>query len=75
MSKEEFASYDKQIKIDGKVAEKSWFERGNKLLITGHKRYDTFRMKLYKGMPGEKLYLITDIDEKGELELIASRIA
>lgn len=75
MSKEEFASYDKQIKVDGKVVEKSWFERGNKLLITGHKRYDTFRVKLYKGLPGEKLYLITDMDSCGELELVATRIA
>lgn len=74
MKKEEFAQYDKQIKIDGKVAEKSWFDRGNKILFAGHKNYDTFRVKLYKGMPGEKVYLITNMKEDGELELLSQRI-
>ncbi len=74
LSKEEFASYDKQIKINGKIAEKTWFERGNKLLITGYKRYDTFRAKLYSSTPGEKLYLITNMASNGELELLSSRI-
>lgn len=74
LKKEEFAQYDKQIKIEGKVAEKSWFDRGNKILFTGHKNYDTFRVKLYKGIPGERVYLITDIKEDGELELSSQRI-
>lgn len=51
--KNQFAAWDKQISekgIDGKkhVIEKSWFTRGNKLIITGMKRDDTFIPKKYK---------------------------
>lgn len=51
--KNQFAIWDKQISekgADGKkhVLEKSWFQRGNKLIITGMKRDDTFIPKKYK---------------------------
>ena len=38
-----------QIQADGskKVIEKSWFKRGNKLMITGFRRDDTFVAKTY----------------------------
>ena len=51
--KNQFTAWDKQISEkgpDGKkhVIEKSWFTRGNKLIITGIKRDDTFVPKKYK---------------------------
>ena len=51
--KNQFAKWDKQIsKIgdDGKkhVVEKSWFKRGNKLVLTGIRRGDNFVPKKYK---------------------------
>jgi DNA polymerase-3 subunit alpha len=74
LSKEDFAMYDKQVKIDGKVVDKSFFEKGNKVLITGYRQYSNFRVKLYKEIPGEKVYLITNIDKEGNLELRSERI-
>lgn len=49
----QFAKYDKQISQklpDGrkKIIEKSWFSRGNKLMITGIRRGDNFIPKIYK---------------------------
>ena len=51
--KNQFGIWDKRIfekDENGKkhVLEKSWFERGNKLIITGIKRDDTFIPKKYK---------------------------
>ena len=50
--KGQFSFYDKQISDvneDGKktVLEKSWFVRGNKLLVTGYRREDQFVPKKY----------------------------
>lgn len=52
--KNQFAKWDKQISArgdDGKkhVLEKSFFQRGNKLIITGIRRGDNFIPKKYKG--------------------------
>lgn len=50
----QFTKYDKQISIKNpetgkkKVIEKSWFTRGNKLIITGIRREDNFIPKIYK---------------------------
>lgn len=54
--KNQFGVWDKRIfekDEEGKkhVLEKSWFERGNKLIITGIKRDDTFIPKKYKSTP------------------------
>lgn len=51
--KNQFTAWDKQVSEkgpDGKkhVIEKSWFTRGNKLIITGIRRDDTFVPKKYK---------------------------
>ncbi len=56
-----FVKYDKQIKQDG-LTEKSWFTKGNKLLIQGYRNGDTFWAKTYKGM-GQMLHLITDVKQ------------
>lgn len=63
--KNQFAAWDKQISERGAdgvkhVVEKSWFNRGNKLIITGIRRGDTFIPKKYKNTPHE---LFTKIEE------------
>lgn len=78
--KGQFSFYDKQISDvndDGKktVLEKSWFGRGNKILVTGYRRGDLFIPKKYMDSAYKHtLQLITDIDEKGNLTLQAERI-
>lgn len=74
----QFTKYDKQIsqkQADGKkkILEKSWFSRGNKLLITGFRRGDNFVPKIYpRGKYEHPFELITDVKD-GELITINSR--
>ena len=68
--KNQFAAWDKQISergIDGKkhVKEKSWFTRGNKLIITGIRRGDNFIPKKYKSTPYPLFEKINSLDERG----------
>ena len=78
--KGQFSFYDKQISElneDGTktVLEKSWFGRGNKLLVTGYRREEQFVPKKYADSAyRHTLQLITDINEKGELKLQSERI-
>lgn len=79
--KGQFSFYDKQIsekddETETKtVLEKSWFKRGNKLLITGYRREDQFVPKKYVDSAyRHTLQLITDIDEEGNLKLQSERI-
>lgn len=72
--KEVFAIYDKQLsekQEDGKkkILEKSWFKKGNKIMVMGYRRDDQFVPKKYAKSIGETLYLIDKIDEKGNLSL------
>ena len=67
-----FAMFDKQIserRADGtkKITEKSWFSKGNKLMITGYRREDQFVPKTYARTASHTLYLIEDIDEHGNM--------
>ena len=52
-----------QIQPDGtkKIAEKSWFKRGTKLMITGFKRDQQFVGKTYARTIGHQLYKIVDV--------------
>ena len=68
--KNQFAAWDKQISergIDGKkhVKEKSWFTRGNKLIITGIRRGDNFIPKKYKSTTYPLFEKINTLDERG----------
>lgn len=78
--KGQFGFYDKQISEvneDGTktVQEKSWFERGNKLLVTGYRRGDQYVPKKYVDSAyRHTLQLITEIDEEGYLKLQSERI-
>lgn len=77
--KGQFNFYDKQISEvdeDGKktVLERSWFTRGNKVLITGYRREEQFVPKKYKdSVYQHSLQLITDIKGK-DLVLQTDRI-
>ena len=55
-----------QVQSDGtkKVVEKSWFSRGNILLVTGYRREDTWVSKTYTKTGGHQLYHIDKIDGK-----------
>ena len=52
-----------QVQADGKkkVIEKSWFKRGNKLMITGIRRDDMFVAKTYKSTNSHQLYKIDEV--------------
>lgn len=68
--KNQFSAWDKQISEkdqDGKkhIIEKSWFTRGNKLIITGIKRDDTFIPKKYKNTEWPLFEKIEELDDRG----------
>ena len=75
-----FSHYDKQISVlneeDGSktIVEKSWFSRGTKLLITGYRKGDQFKPKVYRGnIFQHTTCLIEDIRVDGVLELKTER--
>ena len=78
--KPQFTKYDKQISVkgeDGKkhVIEKSWFSRGNKIMIVGIRRDDFFIPKLYRNSPYDTpFYLIDKIDDDGYVSGRAERV-
>lgn len=65
---EVFSYYDKQLSergADGKkhVIEKSWFSRGNKIIVTGIRIEDSYVAKKYKNTPYHFIELITEIED------------
>nr|DAJ52701.1 MAG TPA: DNA polymerase III, alpha subunit [Caudoviricetes sp.] len=78
--KGQFQFYDKQIaqqNDDGTktVLEKSWFQRGNKLLITGFRRGENFVPRQYKdSIFKHSVQMIKDINDDGSLQLISDRV-
>lgn len=78
MSDEHYALFNKQISenIGGakKVREKSWFTSGNKLMLVGFRRDDSFVLKKYKDtIEQHRIYLITDIKDNGDIIYTAER--
>ena len=68
-----FSHYDKQIsERDASgvkhVTEKSWFSRGNKIIVTGIRTGDMFLCKKYKSTPFHLVELITSIDENKHIK-------
>ena len=64
--KEYFSLFDKQISIRGDdgvkhVAEKSWFNRGNMIMVMGIRNGDSFLPKKYATSGGHQLYKIEKI--------------
>ena len=73
-----FTHYDRQISekgADGKkhVIERSWFSRGNKIIVTGIRREDSFLLKTYARTPWRAIELIENINEDGTLILKSQR--
>ena len=77
-TKEYFAMFDRQISqrdASGTkhVVEKSWFQRGSMLVITGMRRGDEFVAKKYSATPGHQMYKIDEIFANGNITLRAER--
>lgn len=75
---EHFSLFDKQISEktpDGKkhVIEKSWFNRGNMILVQGYRRGQEFVAKKYAASGGHQLYHIDEVTEFGNLILRSER--
>lgn len=75
---EYFSLFDKQISIRGAdgvkhVVEKSWFNRGSMIMVTGIRRGDDFIPKKYASTAGHQLYKIESIGANGSLSLQADR--
>jgi DNA polymerase-3 subunit alpha len=75
---EYFAMFDKQLsekQEDGtkKIVEKSWFNKGSKLMLTGFRRDDQFVPKTYANTATHTLYKIDEVLENGDLELRSER--
>jgi DNA polymerase-3 subunit alpha len=76
--KEYFSLFDKQISERGAdgvkhVVEKSWFNRGNMIVVTGIRSGDDFVAKKYASSGGHQLYKIDRLNEDGTLTLQDSR--
>lgn len=73
-----FNHYDRQISekgADGKkhVIEKSIFSRGNKIIVTGIRREDSFIAKKYSRTPYHLVELIENINSDGSIEVRGER--
>ena len=72
--------YDKQLSQKDnttgkkKVIEKSWFARGNKVIVSGIRREDSFLAKKYSRTPWHLVELITSIDDNGEIKTREERM-
>jgi DNA polymerase-3 subunit alpha len=76
--KEYFSLFDRQLSRknpDGTktVIEKSWFNRGEKIIVTGIRQGDEFIAKKYSSTPGHMLYRIDKILDNNELILQEER--
>ena len=76
--KEYFSLFDKQIserQADGtkKVKERSWFNRGNMIIVMGIRQGDDFITKKYSSSSGHQLYRIEEVTSDGELILQTER--
>ena len=76
--KEYFSLFDKQISEKGSdgvkhVMEKSWFNRGNMIVVQGMRSGDEFVAKKYASTGGHQLYKIISIDKDGDLVLTNQR--
>jgi DNA polymerase-3 subunit alpha len=72
--KEYFSMFDKQISVRGEdgvkhVVEKSWFNRGNMIVVNGMRSGDDFISKKYASTSGHQLYRIERVNDDGTLVL------
>lgn len=76
--KEYFSLFDKQISERGAdgtkhIVEKSWFNRGNMIVVSGIRNGDNFMSKKYASSGGHQLYKIDEILSNGDLVLKDAR--
>lgn len=76
--KEYFSLFDKQISVRGEdgvrhVAEKSWFNRGSMIVVTGIRSGSDFISKKYASTGGHQLYKIDSLNDDGSLTLRDAR--
>lgn len=76
--KEYFALFDRQISergADGKkhIVERSWFKRGNMIIVNGMRSGDNFICKKYASTVGHQLYKINEVKSNGDLILQDTR--
>lgn len=76
----QFGKYDKQISVKDdsgkkKVIEKSWFSRGNKIMISGIRRENFFVPKVYANNPifEYPFELVSKIENDGSIEVYGER--
>lgn len=75
---EYFAMFDKQMsekQTDGskKIVEKSWFNRGSMIMLTGMRRGDQFIPKKYSKTVTHQLYKIDEVTEDGDIKIRSER--
>ena len=76
--KEYFSLFDKQISVrqpDGtkKIMEKSWFNRGNMIVVMGIRSGDNFIVKKYATTNGHQLYKIDQVINGNSIRLTHDR--
>ena len=76
----QFSKYDKQISVKDEVTgkktiiERSWFKRGNKLMVAGIRRGDNFVPKVYKNSNFEfPIELIVNVNNDGSVDVAGER--
>lgn len=79
-SKGQYVYYNRQIKVPiegsdkSKIAEYSWFKRGNKLIVCGYRSGDTFRAYRYKDTIYQHCAMkIEEVRDDGSVYLISGR--
>ena len=76
--KEYFTLFDKQISVRGEdgikhVVEKSWFNRGNMIVVMGIRSGDNFIAKKYATSGGHQLYRIEEIIDNTDIRVTNQR--
>ena len=75
-----YSHYDRQISRKDpktgkkKVIEKSWFSRGNKIIVTGIRQEDGFLAKKYKSTPYHLVELIEKVKDNGSILIRSERV-
>lgn len=75
-----YSHYDRQISRKDpktgkkKIIEKSWFSRGNKIIVTGIRQEDGFLAKKYKNTPYHLVELIEKIKDDGSILIRSERV-
>lgn len=77
--REYFSLFDRQIfrrNPDGSktVIERSWFNRGNMIIVKGMRRGDEFVAKKYNSSGGHQLYHIDEVRDDGSLVIRSERL-